>query len=65
LEVERKQTISEESIEHALGFMGSIHEHWHGAPLELKQAYQELIFPDGFTYDIRGKKFITPAVSPL
>jgi site-specific DNA recombinase len=65
LEVERKQTISEESIEYALGFMGSIHKHWHSAPLELKQAYQELIFPEGFIYDIRGKKFITPAVSPL
>lgn len=63
--LERKQTVSEASIEHALGFMGSIHKHWHSAPLELKQAYQELVFPEGFIYDIGTKKFITPAISPL
>lgn len=63
--LERKQTVSEASIERAIGFMGSIHKHWHSAPLELKQAYQELVFPEGFVYDIRAKKFITPAISPL
>ena len=65
LGLERKQTTSEASIELALGFMGSIHKHWKTAPLELKQAYQELVFPEGFIYDISSKKFITPAISPL
>jgi site-specific DNA recombinase len=64
MELERKQTISEDNIEHALGFMGSIHKHWHSAPLELKQAYQQLVFPEGFIYDISSQKFITPALSP-
>ncbi len=63
--LERQQTTSEASIELALGFMGSIHKHWKTAPLELKQAYQELVFPEGFVYDISSKKFITPAISPL
>jgi site-specific DNA recombinase len=63
--LERKQTTSEASIELALGFMGSIHKNWKTAPLELKQAYQELVFPEGFVYDISVKKFITPAISPL
>jgi hypothetical protein len=45
--------------------MGSIHKHWKTAPLELKQAYQELVFPEGFVYDISSQKFITPAISPL
>ena len=64
-ELERRQTISEASIERAIGFMGSIQKHWRTAPLELKQAYQELVFPEGFVYDISNKKFITPAISPL
>ena len=65
MELEQKQTVSEKNIEHALGFMGSIHKHWRTAPLELKQAYQELVFPEGFVYDISSKKFITPVISPL
>lgn len=65
MQLEQKQTVSEKNIEQALGFMGSIHKHWHSAPLELKQAYQELVFPEGFIYDISAKKFITPAISPL
>ena len=65
LTLERKQTISESSIERALGFMGNINKYWHTAPLELKQAYQELVFPKGFVYDIKTKKFLTPEISPL
>jgi site-specific DNA recombinase len=65
LTLERKQTISEDSIENALGFMGNINKYWHSAPLELKQAYQELVFPKGFVYDIKTKKFLTPEISPL
>ncbi len=65
LTLERKQTLSEASIENALGFMGNINKYWHSAPLELKQAYQELVFPKGFVYDIKTKKFLTPEISPL
>jgi hypothetical protein len=64
-ELEKKQTISESSIETALNFMGNICEHWKNAPLELKQAYQELVFPTGFVYSIKDRKFITPDISPL
>lgn len=45
--------------------MGSISTQWHDAPLELKQAYQRLVFPEGFVYDIKAQKFITPVISPL
>ena len=31
----------------------------------MKQAYQELVFPKGFVYDTRSKKFLTPEISPL
>jgi site-specific DNA recombinase len=65
LTLERKQTTSEDSIENALGFMGNINKYWHSAPLELKQAYQELVFPKGFVYDIKTRKFLTPEISPL
>lgn len=65
LSLERKQTVSEDSIEKALGFMGNINKYWRSAPLELKQAYQELVFPKGFVYDLKSRKFLTPEISPL
>lgn len=64
-ELEQRQTVSESSIEYALNFMTDIGERWSGASLELKQAYQDLVFPNGFVYDIRNRKFITPDISPL
>lgn len=64
-ELEKKQSISESNIDYALNFMVSISERWPNAPLELKQAYQELVFPDGFAYSITDRKFITPDISPL
>ena len=63
--LENKQRISESNIDHALNFMANISKHWRDAPLELRQTYQELVFPTGFVYDIKNQKFITPAISPL
>ncbi len=63
--VERKQSISEGSIDQALSFMADISTHWQDAPLGLRQAYQELVFPNGFAYYIKGHNFITPDISPL
>lgn len=63
--LEERQTISESQIDYALNFMGNISAHWQTATLELKQAYQELVFPNGFVYNIRDKNFITPEISPL
>jgi hypothetical protein len=45
--------------------MGNISKHWHKASLELKQVYQELVFPNGFAHYIKGENFITPDISPL
>lgn len=63
--LEQRQTISEDHIEYALNFMADISTRWHNAPLELKQTYQKLVFPEGFVYDIKNQKIITPNISPL
>ena len=63
--LEKRQTISLSSIDYAINFMANISEHWSEASLELRQTYQELIFPKGFVYDIKKQKFITPEISPL
>lgn len=63
--IKRKQNISEASIDYALNFMANISTHWHDAPLELRQMYQDLVFPNGFAYYVKGRNFITPDISPL
>ncbi len=59
--------VSMPSLLAGIKFLGlsSINKYWHSAPLELKQAYQELVFPKGFVYDIKTRKFLTPEISPL
>ena len=64
-ELEQRQTVSESNIAYALNFMGDISSRWQTAPLELKRAYQELVFPNGFVYHVKGRNFITPDISPL
>jgi site-specific DNA recombinase len=64
-ELEQRQTISEAHIEYALNFMANIAKQWSDAPLDLKQKYQNLIFPEGFILDIKNDNFITTKISPL
>ncbi len=64
-ELEEQQTISESSIDYALNYMGNIAKQWSDASLDLKQKFQHLIFPNGFTYDIQSDNFIINKISPL
>jgi hypothetical protein len=61
----KKQQLSEAHIDYALNFMTDISKRWHEAPLDVKQAFQELVFPQGFEYHIKDRNFITPDISPL
>lgn len=45
--------------------MGNIAKQWFDASLELKQMFQQLIFPEGFEYDIANDNFIINKISPL
>lgn len=45
--------------------MTDIAKQWCDAPLDLKQKYQNLIFPEGFVLDIKNDNFITTKISPL
>jgi hypothetical protein len=64
-ELEQRQTISESHIEYALNFMTNIAKQWSDAPLDIKQKFQNLIFPEGFVLDIKNDNFITTKISPL
>lgn len=64
-ELEERQSISENSIDYALNFMGNIAKQWSDAPFELRQKFQHLIFPQGFEYDIKNDNFIINKISPL
>ena len=64
-ELEQRQTISETHIDYALNFMTNIAGQWAKAPLDIKQMYQNLIFPEGFVLDIKNDNFISTKISPL
>lgn len=64
-ELEQRQSISETQIEYALNFMTDIAKLWADAPLDVKQKFQNLIFPEGFIYDIKNDNFISTKISPL
>jgi len=64
-ELEQRQTLSESHIEYALNFMTNIAKQWCDAPLDIKQKFQNLIFPEGFVLDIKNDNFITTKISPL
>ena len=64
-DLEQRQTLSEGAIEYALNFMANVSKLWSDAPLDLKQKIQNLVFPEGFEYDIPNDKFIINKISPL
>jgi hypothetical protein len=64
-ELEQRQTISEKHIDYILNFMTNIAKQWAEAPLDIKQMYQNLIFPDGFVLDIKNDNFISTKISPF
>ena len=64
-ELEQQQTVSEANIEYALNFMANMAHQWSDASLDLKQKFQNMIFPNGFEYDIHNDNFIINKVSPL
>jgi site-specific DNA recombinase len=63
--LEQEQTLSEASIDYALNFMTDIAKQWADADLELKQKIQTVVFPKGFTLDIKQGNFISADISPL
>ncbi len=64
-ELEQRQTLNESQIEYALNFMTNLAKQWSDASLEVKQKFQEMIFPEGFVLDIKNANFITTKISPL
>jgi site-specific DNA recombinase len=64
-QIEQHQQVSETNIEYALNFMANMSQQWMDASFDLKQKLQNMIFPDGFEYDIESHNFIINKISPL
>ena len=64
-QLEQQQTLGESSIEYALNYMTNIAKQWYDGDLELKRKLQNLVFPQGFEYDIKQDRFISVGISPL
>ena len=63
--LEEQKRVSTTSIENAVSLMENIATQWLEAPFETKQSFQNLIFPDGFLYDIQNNNFIIKKISAL
>ena len=55
--LEQQQTLGESSIEYALNYMTDIAKQWSDADISLKHKLQNLVFPNGFIYDIKQENF--------
>lgn len=63
--LERNQGLSEATIDYVLNFVSHPVKLWKDADLEAKQAYQQMLFPNGLHFDIKDKIFGTDDLSPL
>ena len=63
--LERNQGLSEATIDYVLNFVSPPVKLWKDADLEAKQAYQQILFPNGLHFDIKDKIFGTDDLSPL
>lgn len=63
--LERNQGLSEATIDYVLNFVSHPVKLWKDADPEAKQAYQQMLFPNGLHFDIKDKIFGTDDLSPL
>ncbi len=64
-ELERTQNLSESTIEYVCNFITKPAKLWMDADLEARQAFQNMMFPNGLHFNIRERKFGTQDLSPL
>lgn len=65
LELKKQKSLSETKIKALLVVMENPAAIWRGAPLEIRQLLQQMIFPEGIEVDLRTVKFGTLRLSPL
>lgn len=64
-ELERSQTLSESTIEYVCNFIRQPAKLWKDADLSTRQAFQNMMFPNGLHFDIKERKFGTADLSPF
>ena len=64
-ELEQSQNLNESTIEYVCNFITKPAKLWKDADLETRQAFQNIMFPNGLHFDIKERKFGTQDLSPL
>ena len=64
-ELERIQNLNESTINYVCSFITKPAKLWKDADLETRQAFQNIMFPNGLHFDIKERKFGTQDLSPL
>ena len=64
-ELELNQNLSESTIEYVCNFITKPAKLWKDANLETRQAFQNMMFPNGLHFNIKERKFGTNDLSPL
>lgn len=63
--LEEQQAVKRTQIDYIMNFMGNAHKLWLDADVEMRQRFQNVIFPEGVVLDTRSMQFGTSLISPL
>ena len=64
-QLEEQQRVKQSAIEYALNFMHDVRQLWLDADPDLKVKFQNMIFPEGLTFNTTTLVFGTDTISPL
>ena len=65
LDLDKQLKLKNIDIDYALRYLANAPILWNDASTEMKVIYQNMIFPEGITYDLQKKKFGTPKLSAI
>ncbi len=57
--------VKEDAVEYAVSYIGNAPRLWNGASPEMKQIYQQMIFPEGLPYNLTTNNFGSAKMSSL
>lgn len=63
--LEEQQAIKRTQIDYIMNFMGNAHKLWVDADVEMRQRFQNVIFPEGVVLDTKNIQFGTSLINPL
>ena len=63
--MEARIGVKEDAVEYAVSYIGNAPRLWNNASPEMKQIYQQMIFPDGLPYNLTTNNFGSAKMSSL